>query len=102
MLATTWHLLLVAALVASYLSIARRIDERLGGTTATILWAISAVGAFDHVTVETAGGSVIEHSHAAPEVGVFAATFGLVMLAFTAAAIVGSLPSAEQTRFVNT
>jgi len=64
MLATTWHILLVAALVASYLSIARRVDERLGGATSTILWGIAAVGAFDHVTVKTAGGSVVEHSHA--------------------------------------
>lgn len=100
MLATTWHILLVAALVASYLSIARRVDERLGGATSTILWGISAVGAFDHARIETAGGTVVEHSHATPEVGVLSVTFGLLMLAFTAAAIVGSLPSAEQTRFV--
>jgi len=57
MLATTWHLLLVAGLATSFASISRRVDERLGGALATVLWALVAVGAFEIEQTRTVTGA---------------------------------------------
>lgn len=100
MLATTWHLLLAAAFVVSYVGLSRRVDARLGGLVATVLWALVAIGAFEHRTIVSDGeGGTAEAVTAAPEVGLFAATLTLVMAAFTFAAMTGQLPEVKQTRW---
>ena len=99
MLATTFHILLVAAMIASYLAIARRLDERLGGAVATILWALVAIAAFEHRSVEVVNDEIVEHTLSVPEIGLFGAVMALVMLVFTFAAVAGELEPAEETRF---
>jgi len=119
MLATTWHLLLVAGLATSFAAIARRVDERLGGALATVLWALVAVGAFEieqtravggatnrtfnnttgSVTVREEAGEVVTEASASPELAFLAGTLALVMGAFTLAAATGQLPSRAATRY---
>lgn len=119
MLATTWHLLLVAGLATSFAAIARRVDERLGGALATVLWALVAVGAFEveqtrtvtgatnrtfnnttgSVTVREQPGEVVTEASASPELAFLAGTLALVMGAFTLAAATGQLPSRAATRY---
>lgn len=100
MLATTWHILLVAALGTSYVAISRRVDERLGGGIATFLWGLVAIGAFEIVQIEKdSSGVITEYAVEQPSVGVFAASMALVMLVFTFAAATQQLPSREATRF---
>jgi len=119
MLATTWHLLLVAGLATSFAAIARRVDERLGGALATVLWALVAVGAFEieqtrtvtgatnrtfnnstgTVTVSEEAGEVVTEASASPELAFLAGTLALVMGAFTLAAATGQLPSRAATRY---
>jgi len=121
MLAVTYHVLLVAALGASFVSISRRIDERLGGAVSTILWGLVAVGSFEieqtravtgnvtqtfnnstgNVTITQEGGEVVTEASAAPEVAFFAASLALVMLIFTLAAATGQLPQRTATRYVS-
>jgi hypothetical protein len=119
MLATTWYLLLTAAFAATFVSLTRRIDERLGGVVSVVLWALAAVGSFEieqtravesslnatfdnttgNVSIQRNAGEVVTEASAAPEVGFLAATLALLMLAFTLAAATGQLPSREATRF---
>jgi len=100
MLATTWHILLVAALGTSYVAISRRVDERLGGGIAVFLWGLVAIGAFELVHIETdSSGAITEYAVEQPSVGVFAASMALVMLIFTFAAATQKLPSRDETRF---
>jgi len=119
MLAATWHLLLVAGLATSFAAIARRVDERLGGALATVLWALVAVGAFEieqtrtvtgatnrtfnnstgTVTVSEEAGEVVTEASASPELAFLAGTLALVMGAFTLAAATGQLPSRAATRY---
>ncbi len=119
MLATTWHLLLVAGLATSFAAIARRVDERLGGALATVLWALVAVGAFEieqtrtvagatnrtfnnttgSVTVREEAGEVVTEASASPELAFLAGTLALVMGAFTLAAATGQLPARAATRY---
>jgi len=120
MLAVTYHVLLVAALATSFVAIARRIDERLGGAVSTILWGLVAVGSFEieqtravtgnvtqtyngtsNVTITQEGGEVVTEASAAPEVAFFAASLALVMLIFTLAAATGQLPQRTATRYVS-
>ena len=96
MLATTFQILLVAALLASYASLSRRVDERLGGAVSSVLWALVALGAFDH-SVVTNDGTVVQMS--TPALAYLAAGFGLVMIAFTFAAASGQLPDVRNTRY---
>jgi len=119
MLETTWHLLLVASLAASFVALSRRVDERLGGALATILWALAAVGAFEieqtrtvggaanrtfnnttgTVTVQEQAGEVVTEASANPELAFLAGTLALVMGAFTLAAATGQLPARAATRY---
>jgi len=121
MLALTYHVLLVAALATSFVSIARRIDERLGGAVSAILWGLVAVGSFEieqtravtgnvtqsfdnttgNVTITQEGGDVVSEASASPEVAFFAAALALVMLIFTLAAATGQLPQRTATRYVS-
>lgn len=87
MLSTTFHILLVVSFAASYLAISRRIDERIGGAAALILWALTAASALSHEVV--VGDSLVSTS--APSVAIFATGSAFVMLAFTFAAATGSL-----------
>ena len=96
MLAMTFHLLFIAALASSYVAISRRLDERLGGATAIILWGLVAIGAFDYEVVTNDGTRVAIEE---PFLGFFAAGMALIMLAFTFAAVTGELPSLDETRF---
>lgn len=119
MLETTWHLLLVVGFVASYLSISRRVDERLGGILSTIVWGLVAVGSFEietrravesptnatfnnstgAVSIQQEGGEIATEAAASPEVAFLAATLALVMAAFSLAAATGQLPARGATRF---
>jgi hypothetical protein len=119
MLQTTWYLLLTVAFAATFISVTRRIDERLGGAVATVLWGLAAVGSFEieqtrtvessinttfdnatgNVTIQRNAGEVVTEASASPEVGFLAATLALLMLAFTLAASTGQLPAREATRF---
>lgn len=100
MLASTWHILLVAALATSFVAISRRVDERLGGGVATFLWGLVAIGAFELVQVKKdSGGNLTEYAVEQPEVGVFAAAMALMMLVFTFAAATQQLPTRDATRF---
>lgn len=121
MLEMTYHVLLVAALATSFVSIARRIDERLGGAVSTILWGLVAVGSFEieqtravagnvtqtfnnttgTVSITQDGGEVVTEASASAEVAFFAASLALVMLIFTLAAATGQLPQRTATRYVN-
>jgi hypothetical protein len=119
MLATTWYLLLAAAFATTFVSISRRIDERLGGAVSTVLWALAGVGSFEveqtrtvesrlnatfdnttgNVSISRDAGEIVTEASASPEVGFFAATMALLMLAFSLAAATGQLPSRDATRF---
>jgi hypothetical protein len=119
MLQTTWYLLLTVAFAATFISVTRRLDERLGGAVSAVLWGLAAVGSFEieqtrtvesqlnasfdnttgNVTIARDAGEVVTEASASPEVGFLAATMGLLMLAFTFAAATGQLPSRDATRF---
>lgn len=98
MLASTWHLLVAAALLTSYVAIARRVDERLGGAVGMGLWGLAAIGAFDHEVVLDDGTRVAVEE---PALGLFFAACALIMLAFTFAAVTDQLPAVRDTRFAN-
>jgi hypothetical protein len=97
MIESTFNILLVIAAAGSYLAISRRIDERLGGAFATVLWGVLTASSFD-ITVYSGGSSFAE---SAPELAFVALAGGIVMLVFTMGAATGHLPDATQTRFTS-
>lgn len=94
-----WIVLFVSAEIISYLALTRRIDERLGGIVATVVWGVAMYGAFDLSSLHATdtGVETISNSNIAL---VFLCFIGLaVMGAFFLSAVSGQLEPREATRF---
>jgi len=95
MISSTYNLLFVIAALASYVAISRRVDERLGGGFATVVWGVLVAASFN-IVVYSGGSSFTQSSGALA----FVSLAGAVMMAiFTLAAATGRLPAAQNTRF---
>lgn len=95
MIAIIYIALLVLASAASFIAISRRVDARLGGGIATVLWAVLVPASFN-ITRYHGTASTTESSQA---LAFLTVTLFIVMLVFTFAAATSRLPSKDQTRF---
>jgi len=96
MIAILYVTLFVVAAVATYITISRRIDERLGGAIATIMWARLTPAAFN-LTVFSGGSEL-----AAPADGataILTATLAITMAVFTLGYAFDYVPDLQNTRF---
>jgi len=94
-----WMLLFVSAEVISYLALTRRIDERLGGIIATVLWGVTMYGSFDISSLHATDSAVETVSNGNVALA-FLCLVGLaVMGAFFLSAVSGSLDPRAATRY---
>lgn len=94
-----WLVLFVSGQIISYLALTRRIDERLGGIVATVIWGVAMYGAFNISSLHATGSTVetVSNSNLAL---VFLCFVGLaVMGTFFLSAVAGQLDPREATRF---
>jgi predicted membrane channel-forming protein YqfA (hemolysin III family) len=95
-------LLFGTASIASYLSLTRRLDERLGGAWSAIVWGVATFGAFNLETRHATDTAVETATTSQPALA-FICFVGLaVMGLFFLAAAAGSLPAIQNTRFGDT
>jgi len=98
MMLVVYVALLVVASAATYVSLTRRVDERLGGTVALAVWARLTPAAFN---LETAtGGSVIDVAADGPT-AILTGTLAMLMLVFVLGSSFDLIPDREETRYGN-
>jgi hypothetical protein len=80
----------------TFIAISRRVDERLGGAIAAIMWGRLTAGSFNLTTYS--GGSELS-APADGATAIFTATMAVLMVVFTIAYAFDRVPSRDQTRF---
>jgi hypothetical protein len=96
MIVSVYLTLFAVAALATYITISRRIDERLGGVIATIMWARLTPAAFN-LTVFSGGSELSAPADGAT--AILTATLAITMAVFTIGYAFEYVPELEQTRF---
>jgi len=96
MILSVYLLVFAAAATLTYITISRRIDERLGGALAAILWGRLTPAAFN-LTVFS-GGSELSAPADGPT-AVLTGTLAVLMIVFTLAYAFDYVPDRSRTRF---
>jgi hypothetical protein len=96
MIVSIYLTLFAVAALATYITISRRIDERLGGVIATIMWARLTPAAFN-LTVFSGGSELSAPADGAT--AILTATLAITMAVFTIGYAFEYVPELEQTRF---
>jgi hypothetical protein len=98
MIASVYVTLFAIAGAATYLTISRRIDERLGGGITAILWGRLTAASFNIVVFS--GGTQLSVP-ADGATAIVTGTLTVLMVVFTLGSAFEYLPSRENTRFSN-
>ncbi|WP_254544096.1 hypothetical protein [Halomarina pelagica] len=95
MLLGIYQTLLVFAFLATYVTLTRRLDERLGAFPTMLLWSFLALSAFNVETAVDTKLVSVQHTALA-----FLCIGGaILMLVFGLAAVTGRLPDQGATRY---
>jgi hypothetical protein len=96
MIASLYVTLFALAGAATYLTISRRIDERLGGVITAIMWGRLTAAAFN-ITVYSGGSELSAPADSAT--AILTGTLTVLMVVFTIGSAFEYIPDRDNTRF---
>jgi hypothetical protein len=88
--------LFAVAAATTFIAISRRVDERLGGAIASIMWGRLTAASFN-LKVYTGGSELSAPADGAT--AILTATMAVLMVVFTIAFAFDRVPDRDQTRF---
>jgi hypothetical protein len=99
MIAVLFVTIFAIASAATYLTISRRIDERLGGSVAAVMWGRLTAASFN---LAVYSGGTRNSVPADGATAILTGTLCVLMVVFVLASAFERVPSRENTRFADT
>jgi hypothetical protein len=98
MMLSVYVTIFALASAATYVALTRRVDERLGGIVAALLWARLVPASF--ALQVASGGSILSVANDGPT-AILAATLCILMIVFVVGYAFDYVPDMDATRFNN-